>query len=336
VKQIMRNSTETMLSSCNPRISVVICTYNRAAILRGALESLRTQSLDPATYEILVVDNGCTDETAQVVEQLQAKCGDVLLTLVHEPVQGLSSARNAGARRARAPFLAYMDDDARADTRWLELLLLSFENVEPLPWAVGGRTLPIYPTAKPNWFKEQYEVQSWGEQPRFLATGESFHGCNMAFRSDIIQRFGGFDQSFEMRGDFLALGDETDLFKRIWEQCGSLALFYYAPDAFVYHRIPAFKMSLAYMLKRAFAAGQAHSKLSQPSTLPSPSILRASAGMVGSIRSRASAMVDLTSHPMWQNWVAENCTPIARYLGLIAGLVGWYPPIKHRPPLGME
>ena len=93
-------------------ISVVICTHNRAGYLTKALQSLSAQSLNPDSYEVIVVDNGSTDNTREVYENIIGKTNWIY---VHDPVVGLSHARNTGWGDAKGKFIAFMDDDAIAD-----------------------------------------------------------------------------------------------------------------------------------------------------------------------------------------------------------------------------
>ena len=89
------------------RISAVICTHNRASFLRSALRSLMAQTLDPSAYEILIVDNASTDDTRSVVDG--ERHAQPLVRYVHEGTVGVSRARNAGWRNARAALVAYLD-----------------------------------------------------------------------------------------------------------------------------------------------------------------------------------------------------------------------------------
>src|SRR6185295_225181 len=106
------------------RISAIVCTYKRPDYLRHALQSLRDQSLPRDEYEIIVVDNAVEMETQQVVEDFQ----DGALNLLYVPEQtvGLSRARNTGLNAAAAPYVAFLDDDARAERGWLEALVNAF------------------------------------------------------------------------------------------------------------------------------------------------------------------------------------------------------------------
>src|SRR4051812_4685788 len=102
-----------------PKISVVFATHERASRLAELLDSLRRQTLDPADFEVIAVDDGSGDSTPEV---LQAAVGDGALRLRSlrlEPSAGPAAARNAGWRIARAPLVAFTDDDCVADPGWL-------------------------------------------------------------------------------------------------------------------------------------------------------------------------------------------------------------------------
>src|SRR5712671_6825521 len=103
------------------RISVIIATHNRADLLAIALKSLARQTIPPAEYEVIVVDNASSDQTPAVVRQMSPAMPQV--RYVFEERLGLSWARNAGLEAARAPYVAYLDDDAKAEPEWLEALL---------------------------------------------------------------------------------------------------------------------------------------------------------------------------------------------------------------------
>jgi glucosyl-dolichyl phosphate glucuronosyltransferase len=111
-----------------PSISVVICTYNRADRLRLALDALCTQTLSPQSFEILVVDNASTDDTAALCTFYKEKLPQ--LHYLFEPVQGLSRARNTAWEEAKSPYIAYLDDDAIPCDDWIESILLTFETIQ--------------------------------------------------------------------------------------------------------------------------------------------------------------------------------------------------------------
>src|SRR5688500_15744681 len=106
-----------------PLLSVVIGTRNRAAPLMRAVESL-LMCPTPCACEILVVDNGSTDDTRRVVEQLRAASRTVRYELESRP--GVAFARNRGVSVARAPIVAFMDDDQQAAPAWMPIILQTF------------------------------------------------------------------------------------------------------------------------------------------------------------------------------------------------------------------
>jgi len=119
------------------QISAIICTHNRDTYLGAAIDSLLGQDF-AANFEVVVVDNGSSDGTCQVVEQ---RADDPRLKYIFEPTIGLSVARNTGAKVASADILAYLDDDAVASKGWLQVLYSAYYNNSKLAIAGGKVTL---------------------------------------------------------------------------------------------------------------------------------------------------------------------------------------------------
>ena len=115
------------------KVTVVIVTYNRAEMLKEALESLTTQSRLPD--EVLVVDNNSSDRTKAVAESFK---GRLNMSYVFEPVQGTSTARNTGIKHAQGDIIAYLDDDCIAEKDWLHYIEIPFLK-DPAIGMVGGQ-----------------------------------------------------------------------------------------------------------------------------------------------------------------------------------------------------
>lgn len=308
------------------QISVVVCTYNRAAVLMGALESLVQQTLNKALYEIIVVDNASMDSTSQVVQEFCVRHGDCNLEIVCEPRQGLGYARNTGFRCARGDYVAFVDDDARADRGWLKLALDCFEYVKPTPVVVGGPILPFYDISKPDWFRDEFEIRTWGDRPRFLKKGESFSGSNMIFEKEALDN-GGFNVNVGMKGEYISTGEETSLFERMWEHDGEALVLYYSPQLVVFHLVPGYKMTLAYQLRRAFAKGQARYVRNVPGTIRGRlGIIRMIGGRIRSLT--YSALAHTREHTAIKGWVVENLVPIVVQLGHLSACLGIIVPIR--------
>jgi glucosyl-dolichyl phosphate glucuronosyltransferase len=316
----------------NPAISVVVCTHNRAALLDQALESLVSQTLDRSQFEIIVVNNCSSDDTAGVVERYKAhRAGEVLLRSVDEPVLGLGHARNTGWQAAQGDYVAFMDDDAKADPHWLERALDLLRQHAAMPVAVGGQIRPLYVSPKPAWYKDEYEVRSWGEVSRRLVSGESFSGSNMIVSKAILRRLNGFDASVGMRGERVSMGEETVLFNKIWHALGDQTLLMYSPDLVVYHAVGKHNMRPRYHLRRWFVAGQVACRLEAPSGVRNRiSRLRAT---VTTIRTLIRAAVSERKYfPDYRTWMVERLGPVALEIGRLLACIGLHIPVRRANP----
>ena len=318
--------------STSPTISAVVCTHNRAAFLRQALNSLAGQTLVRTRYEVIVVNNGSTDETlATVREFCQVDQRQCAVRLVDEPALGLGYARNTGWKAAQGQYIAFMDDDARADPGWLERALNLFEDSRPAPIAAGGQILPWYLSQKPAWYKDEYEARSWGPEPRRLSAGESFSGSNMIFAKNILHQLDGFDVGVGMRGTRVSMGEETVLFNEIWKKFGEQAILLYAPDLIVYHAVTSAKMTLRYHLSRWFVTGQVACRLDPPTSFRDRvSRLRAGVTAIRSLMRSALEQRKLFSD--YRSWMVERFGPVALEVGRFLAGMGVQLPVR-RPAL---
>lgn len=242
-----------------PVLSVVICTYNRSRLLTDSLESLTRQTVGPDLWELVVVDNNSTDDTAAAIARF-AGCFHHFQCL-REERQGLSFARNCGWQASRGDYVAFLDDDACAEPDWCERLLAAFRKVTPAPASVGGMILPRYEAAPPIWFSDDFEIRNWGDAACFLSGywGQfGFSGSNMAFPKVLLNRFGGFRTDLGMVSGKLRLGEEKELFFRIHQE---LPHFWYDPELRVRHWVPVGHMRVSYLLRRSFMAGRSRATI---------------------------------------------------------------------------
>ena len=181
----------------SPSICVVIPTRNRAALVLGALESVVGQ-LAPGD-EVIVVDNGSSDDTATAVAAFLARSwprGKVVL----EPRRGVSHARNRALRESTAAVVAFMDDDERADPRWLAALRQAWADAGPGVAAIGGPMRPVWHAARPAWLEDSllYVVSVLDLGPRRKQLDQRprtgyLWGGNMSFLRAAALEIGGFD-----------------------------------------------------------------------------------------------------------------------------------------------
>jgi GT2 family glycosyltransferase len=197
-----------------PRVSVVVCSYNGGPTLDACLRSL--QVLDYPDYEVILVDDGSTDDTRAIAGRFPE------VRAIHQSNLGLSAARNVGLHAATGPVVAYTDSDCLADPDWLTLLVHQLQRTGAA--AVGG----------PNLSPEDGPVAacvgaSPGQPTHVLESdqvAEHVPGCNMAFRREALLAINGFDPVYRKAGD------DVDVCWRL-QQAGMWITF--APGAFVWH-----------------------------------------------------------------------------------------------------
>jgi glycosyltransferase involved in cell wall biosynthesis len=176
----------------------------RARRLARLLDDLVNQ-ITAFRYEIIVVDNGSTDETSAVVQRLVVRRAVALNAQVryfYEPRLGASRARNRGIASARAPILAFVDDDVRVASDWVESIVRAFEH-DPTVDCLGGQVEPRWPTEPPRWLTKAH----WPPLALQIGRGtapyldaEHASAClitaNFACRADVFQELGGFSPEF--------------------------------------------------------------------------------------------------------------------------------------------
>lgn len=239
-----------------PKISVLVCTYNRCNTLRVAIESIAIQSLpESVKWEIVVVDNNSPDQTRQVVEDLQQRYPN-RIRYVFEPKQGISNARNAGIREAHGEILAFLDDDETAGTDWLPRLTSNLHTGE---WAgAGGRVLPPAGFTPPFWLSTKSSFASGplasfdlGLEPGLL--NEPAFGANMAFRKEVFEKLGGFRTDLGRSGQSMISNEDTEFGRRV--MAAGLRLRY-EPSAVTYHPVEANRLKKQYFLDWWFNKGR--------------------------------------------------------------------------------
>jgi glucosyl-dolichyl phosphate glucuronosyltransferase len=180
------------------------------------------QDMDPARYEVVVVDNNSTDGTRQAIEAFTGKTPRV--TYLFEPRQGVSYGRNTGIQAASAPVIAFTDDDVRVSRSWLSTILAALAE-HPEAACVGGRVLPAWPQPCPAWLGREHwgplGLLDYGEQP--LQVNASRRLClitaNAAYRREIFDRIGMFSPHVQAVGREVATEDH-EILLRLWRAGG--------------------------------------------------------------------------------------------------------------------
>jgi GT2 family glycosyltransferase len=248
-----------------PSLSAIICTHKRYKLLSQSVQSLLEQDIETEKIEIIVVDNSGHAEQAQAFSQHYAGLKNV--RFIHEKKPGLSNARNIGAHLARAPIVAYIDDDAIAAPNWASEVLAAFEEMGDAVAVVGGPVRPIWLMPRPDWLTAEMEgffsILDYGCERRRLNPGEWLVGCNLSFRREFVISLGGFSTHLGRCGDLSLLSNEENhLIDLIRANAKAVV---YAPSAIVDHQIDGSRTN-ADWLKRRMAWQAVSDILSHPDT----------------------------------------------------------------------
>jgi GT2 family glycosyltransferase len=198
-----------------PFVSVIVCSYNGGRTLAACLDSLG--KLNYPHYEVILVDDGSTDDTAYIAAQFPR------IRYIHQTNHGLSHARNTGAAAARGEVLAYTDSDCMTDVDWLYHLISTLLSGDYA--AVGG---PNFTPPAQNWVQACVAAAPGGPSHVLLTdiVAEHIPGCNMAFHRWAFDTVGGFDVEYHKAGD------DVDFCWRL-QQLGCVIAF--SPAAVVWH-----------------------------------------------------------------------------------------------------
>ncbi|MCZ7623552.1 MAG: glycosyltransferase family 2 protein [Candidatus Kuenenia sp.] len=241
--------------------SIIIPTRNRSKWLTSAIQSFAEQDFPSSQYEIIVVDNGSTDNTGEITERA-ALLNKNNIRYIYEPEPGLLSGRHRGMSEAKGEILVFVDDDIEAVNGWLSAIMaeLKDESVH----MVGGPSLHMYEVDPPQWVEKYY---SWKDDQltcgslSLLNKGKErleidpvfVWGLNFAIRKKTLFDLGGFHPDNIPKSLQHFQGDgETGLALKMKGK-GLKAV--YAPGAKVYHHIPRERLTVAYFEKRFFYQG---------------------------------------------------------------------------------
>lgn len=224
-------------------LTVIICTYNRAKYIGGLLESVAANDLAKSAYEIVLVDNNCTDNTREICEAFATKHKDVNFRYVVEPEQGLSAARNKGIKEAKGDILVYIDDDALVDTDYLRTYAEWFAEHSETK-ACGGPIEPLYETEEPAWMTPYTKAlltgwMNYGDKVREYPRGRYPGGGNAAYRKEVFEKAGLFNTALGRKGGNLMGSEEKDIFDKMHTQHMQVL---YLPTPVLHHIIPQTKL----------------------------------------------------------------------------------------------
>jgi len=237
-------------------IALIICTYNRDKFLPEALESIALQTLNARMFELIIVDNRSTDNTATISREFIKNHPAINIKYCFEENKGLSFARNRGIAEASAPLISYIDDDVILPPAYLETVINFFAK-RPTAVGMGGKVIPKYEDGKePAWMNKYLNgfvakvdygtsIIKFNEKMRYPA------GCNMTYKKDILIKAGGFNNELKFRSD------DKYIFYKIKIISDEI---YYLPDAWLYHYIDRDRLQMQNFKKLFLKTGNEEKK----------------------------------------------------------------------------
>jgi glycosyltransferase involved in cell wall biosynthesis len=228
-------------------VSIVLPTYNRAGELEGAVNSALQQTEPAGNYEILIVDNNSTDNTAELIESLTS-IHRGRIRAITERRQGVSHARNAGIAAVTAPIVAFFDDDVHVAPNWIATIRRTFSENPDID-CIGGKVLPDWGAPPPPWLTRTHwaplALQDLGDQPVIVSSANPLGliSANLACRRTLIDRVGGFSTRLQRVKDGIGSLEDDEWIRRVW-QSGACAL--YVPDLVAHTVVPSSRLTRGY------------------------------------------------------------------------------------------
>jgi glycosyltransferase involved in cell wall biosynthesis len=239
---------------CNPTVprktSVVICAYTDARWddLVRSVKSVERQTA--SALEVIVV----VDHNDALLRRVRADLGDVI-AVSNGGQRGLSGARNSGLAAARGELVAFLDDDAVAESDWLESLAEGY--TDPQVLGVGGAVVPVWLNGRPKSFPAEFDWVvgcTYEGMPKRAGPVRNPVGANMSFRRDVLEAIGGFRPGIGRVGKRPVGCEETELSMRVHRHWPD-GLILYEPRARVQHAVPRSRARWTYFVSRCYSEG---------------------------------------------------------------------------------
>jgi len=251
------------------RLSVVIGTSNRPALVALCLQSLLPQITSHYDREVLLIDNSTNEETH---EMFHAQFGRTpQFRYVRLPIVSGNIARNEGTQLAKGEYVAFLDDDAEVSPQWIEEMLAAFAHFGPKAGCIGGPSALRYDVPKPRWLSDWLlpflGALDWGDAPLTVSEAELFFGLNVAFRRDALLAVGVYGKGPD-RGTANLLSNSEYPMQIVIQRAGYTR--HYVPGMRVRHFAPAARLKPWWFVRRAFWQGVSDVRLFAVSGIKRP------------------------------------------------------------------
>jgi glucosyl-dolichyl phosphate glucuronosyltransferase len=292
-------------------VAVIICTHleGRFPSLLDAIHSLDRQTRRPD--EVVVVVDG----NEALARRLERLANGARLVVLPQP-SGLAAARNTGVAASSSGIVLFLDDDAIAHVEWVERLTAAID--DPCVLGASGHSAPMWGAERPAWLADEFlwiVGCSYAGQPKGRARVRNVYGGCCGLRRSLFTELGGYDVRIGRSSASHGGGEEAELCvraQRRWPE----SHFEYEPSAQIDHIVPAERLTLRYVLRRAYDEGKMKAKVAwlHPGALTSE---------VGFARNLPRALVRCvgSAFALERGAVARAGGMTAMALAVIAGLI---------------
>jgi len=241
----------------SPLFTIAICTFNRQQVLQKCLNGLASQNIDMSDQPIIVIDNNPSLRVESIVESYRESLPAIICS--HEPVSGLSFARNTAIAKTQTPYIVFIDDDAIPPKHWANTVLKVING--HAPDIFGGPIYPYYTDDRPSWFRDKYEIRKHAKTTGMQVNGR-ISGGNFGVHTHLFKQFGCFNTAYGMQGKSIRLGEEREFVEKYKRHtpCTKQKI-YYDLGLYVLHHVSHHKMRLSYILSRHYEAGKSMARI---------------------------------------------------------------------------
>ena len=243
------------------KLTVLICTHNRADLLARVLVSLNAAKRPAMPVQILVAANACTDDTLprlQAYQVQQAGQGWLPLQVIEVPTPGKSHALNRALPEIGTDLVSFVDDDHRVDEHYL-VAIEQAAHIWPDAGLYCGRILPDWDGTEPAWVHDEGQYRIYplpvprydgGDHPKPIDLSGPFPGGgNLFLRREVLENAGGFSTQLGPKGHDLGGGEDSDFVLRVLTAGVKLQ---YVPDVVQYHYVDLERFKFRYILQKSY------------------------------------------------------------------------------------
>lgn len=235
--------------------TVALCTHNNADRLSRTLNDLTKLAIPDASWELLIIDNGCLDGTPKLLANFDWP-ESWMVRIIREEQLGLSNARNRAISESQGDYIIFMDDDETADPDWLR----AYERLinDKKPDAFGGRIRVLFEDPRPSWLTDEIlgflgELNRSDRISPLEEPTASFYGGNFGIRKSVCATVGKFNSMLGRKGRNNTGGEEVDYYRRLLSAKMSV---WWTPEAIIFHRIQTAKLKRSYFLNLHYLQGR--------------------------------------------------------------------------------